>query len=358
MFLDKLSLITKIFDIISLIVSFILLVQFVFDFNIFESNTNKYEILRKLLETKNFPEFTKTDILIKAKTSDDGGGKLWITRAIQYLELPPVKKYTYTTQELNSIEKEFQQNYFGQEKAKRMLLQALLLPNNKKQIIIGLQGKPGIGKTKIVSTIAKLLNRKFEVINVCGRDKHSSLHGNSSVYVNSSLGPIAKGLLNSKSLNPIFFIDEIDKTDETIQNSFLQILDPLHQQNFMDLYLDPIPLDISQVDYVFAFNYKERIPEALLDRMTIIEMDNYKEDEVKTILENYIIRSQTDSSKIIFKKSIINYLYDKCATNINSIRLLENKVQQIVSYIDYECLLGKLNYPVKITKSIIDNVFV
>ncbi|MBQ5739522.1 MAG: endopeptidase La, partial [Oscillospiraceae bacterium] len=219
------------------------------------------------------------------------------------LELP----WTVETKEKISVaaaQKILDKDHFGLDKVKERILEFIavrqLNPKARGQIIC-LVGPPGVGKTSIALSIAKAVNRKVARLSLGGIRDEAEIRGHRKTYIGAMPGRIVEGIGRSGSMNPLLVLDEVDKlcadSHGDPASALLEVLDPEQSCSFRDHYLE-IPLDLTKVMFIMTANTTETIPHALLDRMEVIELSSYTDEEKLQIARRHLLPKQMEEHNI------------------------------------------------------------
>jgi len=210
------------------------------------------------------------------------------------LELPWSLE-TKDNNNLNTVKNILDKSHYGLDKVKNRIIEYLAvkqMTNSLRSPIICLVGPPGVGKTSLAFSIASAINRNFVKMSVGGVNDEAEIMGHRRTYLGANPGRIIQGMKKAKSINPVFLIDEIDKMTKDIKgdpaSALLEVLDPEQNKYFSDNYIEE-EYDLSKVMFVATANYIEDIPEALKDRLEVIELSGYTEFEKLDIAKRHLI---------------------------------------------------------------------
>ncbi|WP_252861540.1 AAA family ATPase [New Jersey aster yellows phytoplasma] len=268
------------------------------------------------------------------------------------LELP-WGKTSQDENDLVAIEKSLNNQHYGLQKVKERILEyaaVKIMTKKNPQNILCLVGPPGVGKTSLASSIAKALGRQFVRQSLGGLKEESEIRGHRRTYIGAMPGRILAGIRDAKTVNPVFLLDEIDKLVTNYNfdpaSALLEVLDPQQNINFMDHFLSE-PFDLSQVLFIATANYLDNVPEALKDRMEIIEVSSYTEKDKINIASKYLLKKQlknhgiTDTNLVIDNDTIL-YLI-RHYTKEAGVRELDRILAELARKTVKECLIKKKN---------------
>lgn len=309
-----------------------------------ESEQDDAERYRKLLETCNMPPECKEKVERDVSRLENMNPMMADTQVMKnYLDLVfdlPWGKYTEDSKDIVKAQEILERDHFGMEKVKERILEYLAVKCHReggKDPILCLYGPPGVGKTSIVRSMAEAMNKKYVRMSLGGVHDEAEIRGHRKTYVGAMPGRIISAIKQAGSSNPIILLDEIDKLGKDMRGdpgaALLEVLDGEQNFSFRDHYLE-IPFDLSKVTFITTANDLDRVPGPLRDRMEIIELTGYTEEEKMEIARKYLIPKQLSengmklsSFKIndkVLKALIWNY------TAESGVRQLERTIASVV----------------------------
>ena len=278
---------------------------------------------------------------------------------IDWLVGAPWKKRSKINRKLDQAEKVLNQDHYGLDKVKERILEYLAVQQRVKKLkgpILCLVGPPGVGKTSLGKSIARATGRKFTRMSLGGVRDEAEIRGHRRTYIGSMPGKIIQNLSKVGVRNPLFLLDEIDKMAMDFRgdpaSAMLEVLDPEQNNTFADHYLE-VDFDLSDIMFVATSN-SMNIPGPLLDRMEVIRIPGYTEDEKINIAVNYLIPKQIKSNGLKDKEISINQeaVRDivRYYTREAGVRNLEREVSKVCRKVVKALVLGDTQESVAVTE--------
>ena len=295
----------------------------------------KAKKLPKEIEEKALKEIKRLD-----KINPSSPDYSIILNYLDWIKELPFNEHTEDTKSLKKATEILDKDHFGLEKVKERIVEyiaVLKLTEKIKGPILCFVGPPGVGKSSVATSIARALNRKCIRMSLGGVKDEAEIRGHRRTYVGAMPGRIIFGMKNAQSNNPVFLLDEIDKLSSDIHgdpaSALLEVLDPEQNVTFRDRYME-IPYDLSKVMFITTANSLDTIPYPLLDRMEVIELSGYTNEEKLQIAKRYLVPKQIEQNGLTAKK--IEFTMEGLKEIVNGytmeagVRNLERKIGKVV----------------------------
>lgn len=282
------------------------------------------------------------------ETGDDAHSRRKKLEGLLQLPYDTVKNVTVSIEKASKM---LDDELYGMHNVKRIFLEILASSSTSTSFpVIGLVGPPGTGKTHISTIFAKCMGLEMYSVLIGGAKDTSIIHGGDNMWVGSSCGQIARGLQSMKISNGVFFFDELDKTCNDIYNSLLHIFDFTSNKYFRDQHYSEIELDLSRCKFIVSMNSLENIPKPLLNRLCIIHINGYSQEEKLEIAQNYLIPRIINENHLSISPQVLQSIIKLCDGD-DGVRILKNILQRIQMHINL-CVLSSKNQYALLPKSI------
>lgn len=298
--------------------------------------------------------------LSKLSLLDNHSSEFSVTRNyLDWLTSLPWGKNTEENLEIKRAKVILEEDHYGMGDIKKRILEFIAISQLKGTAqgkILCFHGPPGVGKTSIAKSIAKALNREFYRFSVGGMSDVAEIKGHRRTYVGAMPGKLVQCLKRTKTENPLVLIDEVDKMGHGYQGdpsaALLELLDPEQNANFLDHYLD-VPIDLSRVLFICTANYTDSIPEPLKDRMEMIEVGGYKDEEKLAIAQRYLVKNARETTGLtednisITEEALKDLISIHCRES--GVRNLQKHIEKIMRKTAYE-IVEENSQRVEVTK--------
>ncbi len=326
---------------------------------------------RKKIEDAGMPEAVRKEVERELdrleRTSDQNPEAGWIRNYLDWMLDMPWNKKTVDLFDVTEARRVLDQDHTGLDDVKDRIIEFLAVRKRRDSrglslvggrgsgAIITLVGPPGVGKTSLGESVARALGRKFTRISLGGIHDEAEIRGHRRTYVGALPGRIARALKEAGTNNPVIMLDEIDKVGSDYRgdpsSALLEVLDPAQNHSFRDHYLE-VDLDLSEVLFIPTANVSDTIPSPLLDRMEIIRLDGYTEEEKLAIGRDHLLRRQLDRNGLtadevqVSDDAIRRIIADH--TREAGVRNLERELGRLLRKVATQIEAGKASAPIQI----------
>ena len=305
---------------------------------------NEIDELKADLEACNLPDEVAREVFkdVKRIARMQPGSSEYVTirTYLDWILDLPWNEHTDDNLEINAVEDILNQDHFDLRKPKKRILEFLAVKKLKGDLkgpILRFVGPPGVGKTSLGKSIARAMDRKFVRISLGGVRDEAEIRGHRRTYIGAMPGRIISGLKQAETVNPVFMLDEIDKLSKDVHgdpaSALLEALDPEQNSTFVDHYLN-VPYDLSQVFFITTANVLDDIPLALRDRLEIVEVEGYTQEDKLEIARQYLIPKERsanglDGSDITFDDQAIIHVI-RYYTRESGVRSLQREIAAVL----------------------------
>src|SRR5881296_552020 len=332
-----------------------------------DERTQEIEALRQRIEAAGMPEEAKGEALREldrlAKMPPAAAEYTVARTYIDWLVSMPWQQETADNVDIGAARTILDEDHEGLEKIKERILEYLAVkkirPSGKDPILCFV-GPPGVGKTSLVKSIARTLGRKFHRISLGGMRDEAEIRGHRRTYIGALPGQIVQGLRRAGTKNPVLMLDEVDKLGMDFRgdpaSALLEVLDPAQNATFRDHYLD-VPFDLSRVLFITTANVMDTVPAPLRDRMEIINLAGYTEEEKVAIAQRHLVPKQgrehglDAGAAIVFEPEALRLLA-RGYTREAGVRNLEREIASLCRKVARRRAEGNAE-PVRVTPDVV-----
>jgi ATP-dependent Lon protease len=327
---------------------------------------------RKRIEEAGMPEAVRKEVDRELdrleRTSDQNPEAGWIRNYLDWMLDMPWNKRTPDQFDVTEARRVLDEDHTGLDDVKDRIIEFLAVRKRRDSrglalaggrgsgAIITLVGPPGVGKTSLGESVARALGRKFTRISLGGIHDEAEIRGHRRTYVGALPGRIARALKEAGTKNPVIMLDEIDKVGSDWRgdpsSALLEVLDPAQNHSFRDHYLE-VDLDLSEVLFIPTANVADTIPGPLLDRMEIIRLDGYTEEEKLAIGRDHLLRRQLERNGLTAEEVVVG---DDAIRRIivehtreAGVRNLERELGRLLRKVATQIEAGKATAPIQVT---------